>query len=517
MFSLIEQEWIPARRRDGTRTLIAPWQLTNNADNPIVDIEAPRPDFRGASYQFLIGLVQSTHAPPDERAWLKQFRVPPLSESLHASFSQVAAWFDLEDAKAPFMQEPGLAKDEKAEREPITGLLIEAPGEKTMKDNTDFFTRRVPAAQYCGGCAASAVYTLQVNSPAGGRGTMTSIRGGGPLTTLVRGSTLWETVWLSVVPRDLWLDVGDGDDDAGRRFPWARPPPKKREMRLAQIHPDHHYWATPRRLLLDAPAQGICSLCGRADERTYAAVRALAGGFQYAGEFRHPLTPTRKLKEDRLTAKGQPSPAAYRNFVGLVESRLDKTAQPALIVKHFRAERQERIAARAAPLWAFGYSVDNAKVEGWYEGSMPILSVEPAHAEAFARHVEMLVDAASLAASLLRGAIKDTRLGELRGDLQPFSDPFWAATEAPFYQNLDKASAALQAQQLAEPLRAAWRLTIEREALSRFDQATRRRSTGDGDPKRLHGARKKLKMNLRGKRMCETILGLPKIAKEAPA
>ncbi len=35
-----------------------------------VDLVAPRPDFRGALYQFLIGLLQTAYAPADRDKWL---------------------------------------------------------------------------------------------------------------------------------------------------------------------------------------------------------------------------------------------------------------------------------------------------------------------------------------------------------------------------------------------------------------------------------------------------------------
>ena len=68
-FNLIHEQWIPVRRQNGARSMIAPWQITDDLNgNPVIVLDAPRPDFSGALIQFLIGLVQTTMAPKNDRA-----------------------------------------------------------------------------------------------------------------------------------------------------------------------------------------------------------------------------------------------------------------------------------------------------------------------------------------------------------------------------------------------------------------------------------------------------------------
>ena len=68
--NLIEDPWIPARRRSGVAGRIAPWELTEGFDtDPWVEVAAPRPDFDGALVQFLIGLLQTCLAPADPHTW----------------------------------------------------------------------------------------------------------------------------------------------------------------------------------------------------------------------------------------------------------------------------------------------------------------------------------------------------------------------------------------------------------------------------------------------------------------
>ena len=52
--NLITEPWIPVIRQDGPGKIM-PWQIVET-ENPVIEINAPRPDFQGALYQFMIGL-----------------------------------------------------------------------------------------------------------------------------------------------------------------------------------------------------------------------------------------------------------------------------------------------------------------------------------------------------------------------------------------------------------------------------------------------------------------------------
>jgi CRISPR system Cascade subunit CasA len=190
--NLINDPWIPAIRADGSQCLIAPWQIAET-ENPIVELAAPRPDFQGALYQFLIGLLQTTFAPEDIGEWFESWRQPPEAEDIKGIFSQFSEAFELDNpGGAAFLQDYNLPD---GEPKPIEALLIEAPGGKTRKDNLDHFVKGGGVEQVCASCAAMALFTLQANAPAGGAGHRVGLRGGGPLTTLVipdGAITLWQ-------------------------------------------------------------------------------------------------------------------------------------------------------------------------------------------------------------------------------------------------------------------------------------------------------------------------------------
>lgn len=69
-------------------------------------------------------------------------------------------------------------------------------------------------------------------------------------------TSLWQDVWLNVVERPRHLErCGDsGRSSAWFRFPWLTDVVSLQpggELAPAQVHPDHIFWATPRRIHLD--------------------------------------------------------------------------------------------------------------------------------------------------------------------------------------------------------------------------------------------------------------------------
>ena len=71
-FNLIREDWLPVRRADGSSDRIAPWGMVADlSTNPVVAIDWPRPDFNGATLEFLIGLLATAFAPKDKDEWLR--------------------------------------------------------------------------------------------------------------------------------------------------------------------------------------------------------------------------------------------------------------------------------------------------------------------------------------------------------------------------------------------------------------------------------------------------------------
>src|SRR5690606_5071807 len=81
----------------------------------------------------------------------------------------------------------------------IDALFIDTPGVNGQKKNADVLTHRGRFPALGLKAAAIALYALQQFAPSGGAGNRTSLRGGGPMTTLV-----WPDRPGSASPAPLW-------------------------------------------------------------------------------------------------------------------------------------------------------------------------------------------------------------------------------------------------------------------------------------------------------------------------
>ena len=81
--NLITTGWLQGVSSKGSRETISPMDITGNW----IDIAEPRPDFRGAIYQFLIGLLQLSMAPEDEDEWRGLYQELPSRDDLTKAFS----------------------------------------------------------------------------------------------------------------------------------------------------------------------------------------------------------------------------------------------------------------------------------------------------------------------------------------------------------------------------------------------------------------------------------------------
>lgn len=514
--NLISERWIPVRRADGSTQRIAPWELTNGlADNPIVAVASPRPDFDGALTQFLIGLLQTTCTPSEDQ-WWDWWKSQPSPEVLKDRFETVAHAFELEGEKA-FMQD---FKPEQLDKKfGIAALLIGSPPEDS---ETDLFIKRESVKQLCPNCVAAALFAIQTDSPEGGSGYRTGLRGGGPLTTLVLGRNLWETCWLNVLEKENYLaGAAPEKSDEHERFPWLAStrtsetkPPKGVTTTPMDIHPDQQFWSLPRRIRLVAEESqpAVCDICGDVTKRVYRAFKTKNYGVNYDG-FEHPLSPHYTKDGARLPVHPQPGGIGYRHWLGLVESSTDNLQRPARVVDQFRT-----LMRSDGDLWAFGYDMKSNKARCWYDARMPILTLPEGQEVAFRDLVGRLVNAAEkVARDYLKKSLKTALFGDgkVRGNLGFVQGDFWNATESAFYEHLGQLRVTLPTDPLALPVVESWWKTLHDSAFMVFD---RHSGTGNFDsvsPRRVAQARNDLGKALAGAPLKEKILGLPKPPKPA--
>ena len=172
----------------------------------------------------------------------------PSQDELQEAFDKVVHAFNVTGDGPLFMQDFDPLDDAKPTT--VAGLLIEAPGANGLRLNTDHFVKRGIGSVMSLEMAVLALFTLQINAPAGGAGYRVGLRGGGPLTTLLLPSadntTLWQKLWLNVIDLDAW-PYDEPDLHSGDVFPWLAPTKKSdqkgTEIYAPDVHPLHMYWA----------------------------------------------------------------------------------------------------------------------------------------------------------------------------------------------------------------------------------------------------------------------------------
>ncbi|EHJ47318.1 CRISPR-associated protein, Cse1 family [Solidesulfovibrio carbinoliphilus subsp. oakridgensis] len=472
-FNLLTQDWIPVRRVDGTRLRIPPWRITDPGDGSpgqaIADIDTPRPDFKGALLELLIGFVQTALPPTDNRKWRLGLSANTTNEphlappdyapaALKTAFAPLTPFFNLFGDRPRFLQDLTLTEAEAKEPSPIAALLMDSPGENATKFNSDFFIKRdQPPDRLCPACAAAALHALQTYAPSGGAGHRVSLRGGGPLTTLVMlDDSLWKTVWANVLPLDAAnVEALPANPAAlpGAVFPWLAvtrdSTAKGSEVHREGMHFLHHYWAMPRRIVLDAETDetpSACPVCGQPGNVFVRQYRTKNYGNNYGKGWQHPLTPYRDQGpgKEALTIKGESEGRAYNQWLGFVYGATDdkKPVIPARVVTHYRTGSppgQET----PARLRTFGWDMDNMKARNWCEGEYPILDLKGREAKRFIGEVAPLVKAAEEACNNLRKAVHEALFSEKGPKPKPdatllalVETRFWAETETAFYTSV---------------------------------------------------------------------------------
>ena len=297
--NLITDPWIPVVREFGVQDVIRPDQI---AEPDVHRFNWPRADLNLACHELLIGLVYLA-CPPVKKSQRDEFHE---AEFLRSSFAPLAQAFELLGDGPRFLQD-----FEALEGSPNAPdmLFIDSAGENTAKKNADVFVHRDRYPVLPLPLAAMALYTLQAFAPSGGRGNRTSMRGGGPMVTLIkpRRPGLWPLIWANV-PCGVPLDP-----NALVSLPWMRPTVTSEKGQTVTSDTDvmagpapEMFFGQPRRLRLVGDASGVTGVI----QRPY--------GTNY-GQWVHHLSPYyRDSKGQLLPMHPKPGPFGYRNWRGVL-------------------------------------------------------------------------------------------------------------------------------------------------------------------------------------------------------
>ncbi|MFI0397375.1 type I-E CRISPR-associated protein Cse1/CasA [Paracoccus jiaweipingae] len=413
--NLISDPWIPVIDGDGAARVIAPWQI---ADDTIARLDWPRADLNIACLELLIGLVFLADPPLGPEDW--SARRAPDPDRLRDRLSAFAPAFDLLGDGPRFMQDRAVLE---GQPNPPDMLFIDSAGGNTIKNNADLMVWRGRYGVLQPAMAAMALYTLQAFAPSGGAGNRTSMRGGGPMVTLVQPEGgLWPLIWAN---------VPDGAAADAAVLPWMRPTvtsEKGGQVFPQQAHPAEAFFGMPRRLRL------VC------DDGVVTGVIQRPYGTNYAG-WDHPLTPFYRVKPGAEWLPKHPRAGVfgYRHWLGVViggDSDLTRRAQT-VRDWHLRSRGQ------GARVLVAGWAMDNMKPRDFILSVPPLLPLDPDAEDA----VTGMIQAADLLSLALRSALMPVLAeGEAREALR---EAFYMHTQAAFEARLAALSAGTPAGDVA--------------------------------------------------------------------
>ena len=528
--NLIYDKFIPVCREDGTRQRIAPWQITETK-NPVIRLESPRPDFNGALLQFLIGLLQTTAMPEDQTRWCEKLEKPPHPKDLKRSFGEYHFAFETKGTRGAFMQDFDPLDDQK--EEPIYQLLMDFPGDNTVKQNTDHFVKRNTVKGLCPACAVTALFTLQTNAPSGGQGHRTSLRGGGPLSALPVADTkapwpdkrrLWRDLWLNVLDKESFLAAFTEENPNRNRpediFPWLAP--TKTSEKGESVTPQNAnllqmYWGMPRRIriLWDSPSSGRCDLCNEAVAHLLTKFKKKNYGTNYTA-WEHFLSPhsERKRKNElppvKTACKAKEGGISYQHWPDFTEN--DEQAGKfcaEVVARYHRISRQWPDQLR---LLTFGYEMDNAKARSYHEAQLPLFHLDDEIREDFSKRGQNMITASLMTAQHLSRAIKEAWFAgkkDKRKDPPFIKNQFYRQTEEIFFKllkNLRDNFKNSKDENRGKAVLNEWHGVLKTSALALFDYQTRQGDFAYADPKRIVKAEQKLKRNLHSKKIKDILL-----------
>ncbi|TVQ41552.1 MAG: type I-E CRISPR-associated protein Cse1/CasA [Wenzhouxiangella sp.] len=508
--NLINTPWIPVRRQKSRQTeYICPWQLTEgHEDNPIVAIDFPRPDLSSGVVVFLIGLFQLAMTPGSDRAWHRKYEIPPSADDLKAALGQFSDHFKIDGDGARCFQDLELAGEDPR---PIGSLLIDEPGGQTLRRNTDLFIKREQFPGLGLSATVAALITMQSSAPAGGKGHRTSMRGGGPLNTLLvpdprndeLSPSLWRTIWLNVLNRSE-VETLSGNTQLTEpeyTLPWLVPartsePKSGKDTFPEHAHPLQMFFAMPRRIRLNLEDLQIrpCPLTLR-EEPLVETFQTRSYGVNYQGAWQHPLSPHRYDKDGfPIPLHPQPGGIGYRHWLHLTlgsPAGAKEKVQAAAVVRAAQNQWKDK---RKTLVWSFGFDMDNMKARGWYESTMPVLHLDADSNELLAARAHALIDSALQVSANLRQAVRKAWFSDgatVSGDLSFITQGFWQQTEVAFFDHLNRDYAALK-QGSAKPDRRGWLNHLNSESLRLFDHFAANGNIAFENPKRIAVARRDL-------------------------
>jgi CRISPR type I-E-associated protein CasA/Cse1 len=338
---------------------------------------------------------------PDRDSWEALLKEVP---------SDLENWLSLDIGSSPWE-----CKTAGGEPVAVGSLLPETPGAHTLDQSKDIARWREDVVQALSYEEATiAVISDNLWGTRVGAGYRQGARGEQFVMTLVEptriGASMWERVWLNVLPADAWRSRY-GDDEIEFQFPW------KQVLPTAPMTPENTHslgilFQMPRRWGLIVDEDGLVRRAYRANH-----------GRHYEGwEKLHPLTPYFAKSDGTWVACKVGAHTGLSDWASIALSYRAST-QPAAVVHEFiqNSMLDEQLRLRCLG-WALG---DAGAAGAWVDHVVPFYRKNADQASQ--------IDSAILSANKQKDRLKGA-LGALRRSLGTLSGGFMNRIEPTFFE-----------------------------------------------------------------------------------
>lgn len=245
----------------------------------------PRDDLELGALCLCISIVQCLWPPADKSALKKRINLTMSSKDYDDGIRDYIQWFNIEDKKYPFMQVKGVKANE------VTPLDKMLPG-ITGGTNCTFVNEPNLAIGLCGGCVGVALFNDATNAPGYGGGFKAGLRGDSPITTLIQGSHIQQTIWLNILTIEGIKKYFIPSEKLNNKPTWVDPIIRNSKINALSIGLMRGLFWQPLHITLCPSINGeICSCCARKTEKLY--INFIKEKFNFAVEetWPHPHSP----------------------------------------------------------------------------------------------------------------------------------------------------------------------------------------------------------------------------------
>ena len=334
--NLLTDAWIPIQHQ-GAREKISLQQLLCGEKKG--EICLPRDDLELACLQLLAAITQVCFMPQNLKVLQARLKKPLSSDEFLAGIEDKKTWFDLNHPDTPFMQIRGV----KATKPTPMDKLLAGVADGT---NKSFINPQGLAGGLCGSCTAIALFNMANNCPSMGGGFKGSLRGGTPITQLIKGPDLRTTIWLNVLHEERLKAVMPWHQNATQQKPnYIEPVKAGEKIPPAKIGLVRGlFWQPAHFELLPARENGSCSVC-HSSAPLFTGFNKAKFNYTVEGVWPHPLSArtfkiSKGKKEEKFPSFTTTAPGWTQLSRLVVARQSEKEGQnPAPVLQQIRDDR----------------------------------------------------------------------------------------------------------------------------------------------------------------------------------